>query len=126
YPVALDNGYNLWRALNNNYWPAHYFIDAQGRVRYHHFGEGDYATSERVIRQLLAEAGHAPEGTMAAVSASGAQAAADAREIGSPETYIGYARADRFVSPGGLARDAAKSYAPAPLALNDWSLQGQW
>src|SRR3954467_12672716 len=72
YPVALDNGYNLWRALNNNYWPAHYFADAQGRVRYHHFGEGDYAMSERVIRQLLAEAGHAPAGTMATVSASGA------------------------------------------------------
>jgi cytochrome c biogenesis protein CcdA/thiol-disulfide isomerase/thioredoxin len=126
YPVALDNGYNLWRALNNNYWPAHYFVDAQGRIRYHHFGEGDYDVSERVVRQLLAEAGHAPAGAMAAVSASGAQAAADSNEIGSPETYIGYARADRFVSPGGLAHDAAKSYAPAALALNDWSLEGQW
>jgi cytochrome c biogenesis protein CcdA/thiol-disulfide isomerase/thioredoxin len=126
YPVALDNGYNLWRALNNNYWPAHYFVDAQGRVRYHHFGEGDYAMSERVIRQLLAEAGHAPAGTMAAVSASGAEAAAAANEIGSPETYIGYARADRFVSPGGLVHDAPKTYASAPLSLNDWSLEGQW
>src|SRR4051794_24539062 len=126
YPVALDNDYRLWRALNNNYWPAHYFVDAQGRVRYHHFGEGDYAMSERVIRQLLAEAGHAPAGAITAVAASGAQAAAAADEIGSPETYIGYARADRFVSPGGLAHDAAKTYAPAPLAVNDWSLEGSW
>jgi cytochrome c biogenesis protein CcdA/thiol-disulfide isomerase/thioredoxin len=126
YPVALDNGYNLWRALKNNYWPAHYFVDAQGRVRYHHFGEGDYAMSERVIRQLLAEAGHAPSGAMTSVSASGAQAPAARNEIGSPETYIGYARADRFVSPGGLARDRLKTYAAAPLELNDWSLAGPW
>lgn len=127
YPVALDNGYVLWRALKNNYWPAHYFIDAQGRVRYHHFGEGDYDVSERVIRQLLAEAGHAPAGqTMAAIRASGTEAAASIDEIGSPETYIGYARADRFVSPGGLLQDKPKTYASAPLQLNDWSLEGKW
>src|SRR4051812_3199990 len=95
YPVALDNDYAMWRALKNNYWPAHYFVDAQGRVRYHHFGEGDYEGSERVIRQLLAEAGHAPAGQpMARVQASGAEAAAAADEIGSAETYIGYARAE--------------------------------
>jgi len=82
--------------------------------------------SERVIRQLLAEAGHAPAGTMTGVSATGAQAAAALSEIQSPETYIGYARADRFVSPGGLVRDEAKSYAPAPLSLNAWLLEGQW
>src|SRR3954468_5039075 len=75
YPLALDNNYQLWSALKNNYWPAHYFIDAQGRIRFHHFGEGEYAMSERVIRQLLAEAGHAPAGDMTAVAASGAQAA---------------------------------------------------
>ncbi|MFL6739996.1 MAG: cytochrome c biogenesis protein DipZ [Sphingomicrobium sp.] len=127
YPVALDNQYRLWSALKNNYWPAHYFVDAAGRIRYHHFGEGDYAMSERVIRQLLAEAGRAPRDTgMARASASGAQAAAAVGEIGSPETYIGYARADRFVSPGGLLRDRAKTYASAPLSLNDWSLEGQW
>ena len=126
YPVALDNRYVLWNALKNNYWPAHYFVDAQGRVRYHHFGEGEYAMSERVIRQLLAEAGHAPAGTMTSVAAGGAQAAADLSDVQSPETYVGYARADRFVSPGGLLRDGAKSYAPAPLALNDWFLQGRW
>ncbi len=127
YPVAVDNNYVLWRAFQNNYWPAHYFVDAQGRVRYHHFGEGDYDGSERVIRQLLAEAGHAPAGQpMQQVTATGAQAAAAAEQIGSPETYVGYARADRFVSPGGLLQDKAKSYAGAPLSLNDWSLEGQW
>jgi cytochrome c biogenesis protein CcdA/thiol-disulfide isomerase/thioredoxin len=126
YPVALDNGYDLWRALKNNYWPAHYFVDARGRIRYHHFGEGDYAMSERVIRQLLAEAGHAPSGSMTQVSASGAQAQAARGEIRSPETYIGYARADRFVSPGGLQHDQPKDYAEAPLSLNDWALHGRW
>jgi cytochrome c biogenesis protein CcdA/thiol-disulfide isomerase/thioredoxin len=127
YPVALDNSYHLWRALKNNYWPAHYFIDAQGRIRYHHFGEGDYEGSERVIRQLLAEAGRAPGGqAMPAVEPSGAQAAAAIRDIRSPETYIGYARAENFVSRGGLSRDVAKTYAAAPLSLNDWALEGSW
>jgi cytochrome c biogenesis protein CcdA/thiol-disulfide isomerase/thioredoxin len=127
YPVALDNGYKLWNALKNNYWPAHYFVDAQGRVRFHHFGEGEYAMSERVIRQLLAEAGHAPkDAAMAEAHPSGTEAAAALGEVGSPETYIGYARADRFVSPGGLLRDTAKSYSAAALSLNDWSLEGSW
>ena len=126
YPVALDNRYVLWNALHNQYWPAHYFVDAQGRIRYFHHGEGDYAMSERVIRQLLAEAGHAPTSGMAQTSASGTEAAAAFGKIGSPETYIGYARAARFVSPGGLLHDAAKSYASAPLSLNDWSLDGRW
>ena len=104
YPVALDNRYVLWSALKNQYWPAHYFVDAQGRIRFHHHGEGEYALSERVIRQLLAEAGHAPrDAAMAQASAAGAEAAAAMGEIKSPETYIGYARAERFVSPGGLA-----------------------
>ena len=126
YPVALDNRYNLWSALKNNYWPAHYFIDAEGRVRYHHFGEGNYAMSERVIRQLLAEAGRAPAGTMTNVSATGAQAAADLREVRSPETYIGYGRAAGFASPGGLLHDQAKAYASPPLSFNQWSLEGRW
>src|SRR6185369_13091433 len=126
YPVALDNRYVLWSALQNQYWPAHYFIDAQGRIRYFHHGEGEYDVSERVIRQLLAEAGHAPAGGMAQASASGAEAGGAFRDIGSPETYIGYARADRFVSPGGLLHDEQRSYALAPLQLNDWALEGQW
>jgi cytochrome c biogenesis protein CcdA/thiol-disulfide isomerase/thioredoxin len=126
YPVALDNNYVLWHALDNQYWPAHYFVDAQGRIRFHHFGEGEYAMSERVIRQLLAEAGHAPTSGMAQANASGTEAAAALNEIDSPETYIGYYRADRFVSPGGLLHDRPKTYASAPLALNDWTLEGSW
>ena len=125
YPVALDNRYVVWNALKNSYWPAHYFFDAQGRLRYHHHGEGEYDLSERVIRQLLAEAGHAPAGAMTNVSAAGTEAAASGR-IGSPETYIGYYRAERFASPGGLLHDAAKTYSAAPLALNQWDLQGRW
>jgi thiol-disulfide isomerase/thioredoxin len=126
YPVALDNQYRLWNALHNQYWPAHYFVDADGRIRYFHHGEGEYAMSERVIRQLLAEAGHAPASGMAQTSARGAEAAAAFNEIGSPETYIGYYRAERFVSPGGLLHDKTKTYSGAPLALNDWSLEGSW
>ena len=127
YPVALDNDYVLWRALKNNYWPAHYFVDAKGGIRYHHFGEGNYAMSERVIRQLLAEAGHAPKDAgMARASASGAQVAAAIADIRSPETYIGYARAERFLSPGGLLRDRPKNYAASLLDLNDWALEGTW
>jgi cytochrome c biogenesis protein CcdA/thiol-disulfide isomerase/thioredoxin len=127
YPVALDNDYVLWRALDNHYWPAHYFVDARGRVRYHHFGEGEYAMSERVIRQLLAEAGHAPKDmALAQAKASGAEAAAASGDIQSGETYIGYDRAANFVSPGGLQRDQLKTYAAAPLSLNDWSLAGPW
>jgi len=126
YPVVMDNDWKLWRALHNNYWPAHYFIDARGRVRYHHFGEGDYAMSERVIRQLLADAGHAPAGGMSVAQGSGAEAQSNFSEIGSPETYIGYYRADRFASPGGLVHDQPKTYESAPLELNQWSLEGQW
>jgi len=126
YPVALDNKYVLWSALKNQYWPAHYFVDAKGNVRYYHHGEGDYEMSERVIRQLLAEAGHAPAGTMAQTSASGTEAAAEFSQVRSPETYIGYYRAERFVSPGGLQHDVANTYSAAPLSLNDWSLEGQW
>lgn len=126
YPVALDNQYRLWNALHNQYWPAHYFIDARGRIRYFHHGEGEYGMAERVIRQLLAEAGHAPKGAMANESAAGAEAAAAFSDIGSPETYIGYSRAERFLSPGGLLDDKAKTYQAAPLALNDWSFEGPW
>jgi cytochrome c biogenesis protein CcdA/thiol-disulfide isomerase/thioredoxin len=127
YPVALDNNLVVWTALKNNYWPAHYFFDAEGRQRYHHFGEGRYDESEMVIRQLLAEAGRAPKaGGMAKATARGAEAAAALGSIRSPETYIGYARADRFVSPDGQVRDSAKTYGAAPLRLNDWSLEGDW
>ena len=128
YPVALDNKFALWRAFDNHYWPAHYFIDAQGRVRYHHFGEGNYEKSERVIRQLLAEAGRAPSGPAASVGMRGAaEVGADFKARNSPETYLGYRRAERFASPGGLLKDSAKTYAvPATLTLNGWALGGRW
>ncbi|MCU9952291.1 cytochrome c biogenesis protein DipZ [Burkholderia sp. BKH01] len=131
YPVAIDNGYSIWRAFANEYWPAHYFIDAQGRIRHHHFGEGEYAQSERAIQSLLAEAGH-PEALsvplgLAGAPAKGALAAADTADVRSPETYVGYARAEDFSSPGGVVRDAAHRYdAPARPGLNDWGLAGSW
>jgi cytochrome c biogenesis protein CcdA/thiol-disulfide isomerase/thioredoxin len=128
YPVAIDNDYAIWRAFDNHYWPAHYFIDAQGRIRYHHFGEGSYDESERVIRALLAEAGKNTEmSELTKVSASGAEAAADKENVRSPETYVGYARAENFISPGGAVKDAAHDYAPADAtALNQWALAGDW
>ena len=127
YPVALDNDYKLWRALNNHYWPAHYFIDAKGRVRFHHFGEGGYEESERVIRQLLAEAGRAPmTAAMSRPVMAGAEATAALDALKSPETYVGYARSERFASPGGLIHDRQSRYLPGPLELNDWALKGDW
>ena len=131
FPVAIDNRFTIWRAFSNEYWPAHYFVDAQGRVRRHHFGEGEYAESERAIQSLLAEAGH-PEALnvpigLAGAPAKGALAAADNADVRSPETYVGYARAEDFMSPGGVVRDAAYRYAePAGPDLNDWGLAGTW
>ena len=128
YPVAVDNDYKIWRAFNNQYWPAHYFIDAEGRIRHHHFGEGEYDRSERVIQQLLAEAGHGERnGDLVSVAAKGAQAAPDMANVQSPETYIGYERAALFASPGGLLKDAARDYPAVPaLTLNQWALAGGW
>ncbi|HVX36324.1 MAG TPA: cytochrome c biogenesis protein DipZ, partial [Hyphomicrobium sp.] len=127
YPVAIDNNFAIWRAFKNQYWPAHYFIDANGNIRHHHFGEGDYAGSERVIQKLLAEAGKANVGDqMVKVSASGAEAASVFADVDSPETYVGYARAANFVSPGGTARDVARDYSGEPKTLNQWTLTGNW
>jgi cytochrome c biogenesis protein CcdA/thiol-disulfide isomerase/thioredoxin len=129
YPVALDNDYAIWRAFNNEYWPAHYFIDIHGNVRFQHFGEGEYDQSERWIQQLLKErTGEQPlPGGIVSVHAQGAEAASDVDEVQSPETYIGYEQAQHFASPGGLKRDSEQSYAiPAHLALNEWGLGGEW
>ncbi|WP_160109066.1 cytochrome c biogenesis protein DipZ [Pseudomonas izuensis] len=128
YPVAIDNEFKIWRAFNNEYWPAHYFADAQGRIRYHHFGEGEYAESERVIQQLLREAGagKVSDGLINA-RAEGVQMAPDNNEVQSPETYVGYQRAEHFVPDTALVPDKVAAYSPpAQLALNDWSLGGQW
>jgi cytochrome c biogenesis protein CcdA/thiol-disulfide isomerase/thioredoxin len=129
YPVALDNDFAIWRAFANEYWPAHYFVDAEGRVRGHHFGEGEYAASEQRIRALLMEAGRRDlPPPLAEIDAEGVARPADFARVASPETYVGYRRAERFVSPGGFARDAAKAYAlpEAALARNDWGLAGRF
>ena len=127
YPVAIDSNYAIWRAFANQYWPAHYFIDAEGRIRHHHFGEGDYEESERIIQTLLTEAGkNAVSSGVVSVKASGAEAASDAASVRSPETYIGYERAENFLSPGGVVRDKPHSYTDGSPRLNEWSLLGDW
>jgi hypothetical protein len=128
YPVALDSNYAIWNAFHNQFWPAHYFIDAKGKVRYEHFGEGDYDQSERWIQQLLKEASAQPMPASAvSVQGQGIQAAPDMSDVRSPETYIGYSRAENFASPGGLKRDTDHLYTePAHPHLNDWGLAGQW
>jgi cytochrome c biogenesis protein CcdA/thiol-disulfide isomerase/thioredoxin len=129
YPVALDDDYAIWQGFNNQYWPAHYFIDSQGRIRGHHFGEGSYDESEATIRQLLTEAGYTglPATGMESAQAVGVQAAADEAHDQSPETYVGYQRAENFSSVGGFAQDRSKLYAaPGTLTLNQWALAGTW
>ncbi|NWB10477.1 cytochrome c biogenesis protein DipZ [Pseudomonas sp. D5002] len=128
YPVAIDNNYKIWRAFNNQYWPAHYFADAKGQIRYHHFGEGDYAESERVIQQLLREAGATKvAGGLIEADAKGIQAAPDMNEVQSPETYLGFQRAENFVTTGTLGTDKVVNYpAAGNLALNNWTLEGPW
>ena len=133
YPVAIDNDFAIWRGFNNRYWPAHYFIDGQGRIRAHHFGEGNYAQSEQIIRQLLRENGASlPDEPQAMAMAAanprdGVERQADMRNLKSPETYLGHARAENFASPGGQRADQVADYAvPASLQLNQWALGGRW
>ncbi|HEY0267039.1 MAG TPA: cytochrome c biogenesis protein DipZ [Rhizomicrobium sp.] len=127
YPVALDNNLAIWQAFNNQYWPAHYFIDAQGRIRHHHFGEGEYDDSERVIQQLLREAGQTNvPGGIVDPKAQGVQANAATDAMTSPETYVGYGRAENFAS-GAPSMDKSAAYqTPYPLAPNQWGLAGRW
>jgi len=128
YPVAIDNDYAVWRAFDNHYWPALYFADTQGRIRHHHFGEGEYRQSEMVIQQLLVEADltdHDHE--LVSVEAQGAEAPADWATLRSPENYTGYARTQNFTSPGGILPGKPHHYtAPAQLKLNHWALAGDW
>jgi cytochrome c biogenesis protein CcdA/thiol-disulfide isomerase/thioredoxin len=127
YPVAVDNNYAIWQAFGNNSWPAHYFIDAKGAIRYEHFGEGEYDQSERVIQQLLAEAGRTNvTQSLVSVHGTGAEAAPDFTDTRSPETYIGFERQENFASPGGQVRDAPHDYTGSPATLNQWSLNGNW
>jgi cytochrome c biogenesis protein CcdA/thiol-disulfide isomerase/thioredoxin len=128
YPVAIDSNYKIWQAFNNEYWPAHYFIDGKGRIRHHHFGEGEYDESERVIQELLKENGakSLADGT-SNVTAGGAEAAPDLPDTRSPETYIGYKRAEHFASARLFAQDSRMAYTPQPrLTLNQWALGGTW
>jgi thiol-disulfide isomerase/thioredoxin len=128
HPVAVDNEHAIWRAFNNRYWPALYFVDAQGRVRHHHFGEGAYEQSEMIIQALLREAGAAGVSREpVAVDARGLEAAADWGSLRSPENYIGSARTQNFASPGGAVLDKPRIYQlPGMLRLNEWALSGDW
>jgi cytochrome c biogenesis protein CcdA/thiol-disulfide isomerase/thioredoxin len=128
YPVPMDNNYKIWRSFNNEYWPVDYFIDATGTVRFHHFGEGGYDEAEKWIRTLLEEANHTPlPQTATTIAASGTEAASDSDDVQSPETYVGYARAQNFASPGGLNQDDPQIYrTPNGLKQNQWALAGKW
>ncbi len=127
YPVAIDNDYVIWRAFKNQYWPALYFIDARGRVRQHHFGEGEYERSEKAIQRLLSEAGAGRRDDVVSVDASGIEVAADWDNLRSPENYLGYGRTQDFASRGGVDRDRRRVYAaPSRLSLNQWALAGEW
>jgi thiol-disulfide isomerase/thioredoxin len=127
YPVAMDSDYALWRAFDNHYWPALYLADTQGRIRYHHFGEGEYQQAEMVIQQLLAEAGSATSHDLVSVVAPGLEAPADWASLRSPENYTGYDRTEGFASTGGAVLGKPHTYtAPAELRLNEWALSGDW
>ena len=127
YPVAIDNDYAIWRAFANHYWPALYFADAQGRIRHHHFGEGEYGQSEMAIQQLLVEASltdHDHE--VVSVDTDGVEAPADWASLQSAENYTGYARTENFASAGGPVPDKPHAYAaPERLGLNQWALSGE-
>jgi cytochrome c biogenesis protein CcdA/thiol-disulfide isomerase/thioredoxin len=128
YPVAVDNDFKIWRAFGNSYWPAHYFIDMDGRIRHHHFGEGDYEESEQVIQELLAEAkgDRRTDGGFVTPDAQGAEAAPDLARARSGETYVGYQRASGFASPDRIGADEARDYTVGRLRLNQWGLSGNW
>lgn len=128
YPIAVDNEHVIWRAFENQAWPALYFIDARGHVRHQYFGEGAYDQSEMMIRRLLAEAGATITGdTLMSVDARGLEAGADWGSLRSPENYVGHARTANFKSPGGATVDRPRIYErPAMLRLNEWALAGDW
>jgi len=128
YPVAIDNDYTIWDAFANQYWPATYIADASGHIRYHHFGEGGYDKTERVIQHLIQDAGASdvPQ-SLVTVAPRGIELAADWNAVRSPETYIGAARAEGFTSPGGIVFEQPAPYTvPSRLHLNEWALAGNW
>jgi len=128
FPVAIDSNNKIWNAFNNQAWPAQFLVDAKGRIRYHHFGEGDYGDIERVIQELLKENGATGiAADTAGVSGVGIEAAPDWTDERSPETYIGYRQAENFASPERVRRDSVQIFSvPAKLSLNQWGLSGSW
>lgn len=128
YPVAVDSNYVIWNTFANQYWPALYLIDTHGQIRYHHFGEGDYEESERVIQALLTEAGKRRTANgLVSVDPQGLEVAADWSDVRSPENFLGYERTENFSSPGGAVANERHIYKiPARLGLNDWALSGEW
>jgi thiol-disulfide isomerase/thioredoxin len=128
WPVAVDNDYGVWRSFDNHYWPALYLADAAGRIRYHHFGEGEYAMSEMVIQQLLADTGAgSADQELVTVDPVGLEVAADLRTLQSPETYVGYGQSSGFAQEAGARFDTPSDYTGAPsLRLNEWALAGNW
>ncbi len=128
YPVVIDSDYAVWRAFENEYWPALYFADAQGRIRHHVFGEGEYEKSERIIQELLSESGsRGVPGDLVSVHAGGPEAAADRSNLGSNENYVGYQRTENFESPSGPVSDKSHVYStPTGLKTNHWALSGEW
>ena len=122
YPVAVDNDYAIWSAFDNHYWPALYFVDAEGIIRDQHFGEGRYEQSERVIQRLLGV-----ERELVSVVGLGVEAEADWDHLRTPETYLGYGRSERFASPAApRSTNAAPTSSPSGCALNHWALAGEW
>ena len=127
YPVATDDDYEVWRAFDNHFWPALYVADGEGRIRYHHFGEGEYGRTEMVIQQLLRETGQDPDRTPLSPEAQGIEAPADWTTLRTGENYTGYVRTEAFASPGGLRPYRQQSYGvPDRLGLNEWALSGSW
>jgi thiol-disulfide isomerase/thioredoxin len=128
YPIALDSDYAVWRAFDNNYWPAVYIADAEGRIRHHQFGEGGYRECEMVIQRLLREAGRDGIGDdLVTVADEGFEAQADWTSLGTPETYLGYEQGQNFASPGGAELDEPRTFeVPDELERNHWALAGDW
>lgn len=125
YPVAIDNNYAIWNAFKNQYWPAHYFVDRSGNIRHHHFGEGSYEESEKILQELLGEDSSVEKPVQ--VEATGSQAPADSKKIASPETYLGYDRAQNLNVSPSLRIDTETVYTVAKkLALNEWGFTGAW
>jgi hypothetical protein len=127
FPIALDPDYAVWEAFANRYWPAVYIADSEGRIRHHQFGEGGYEECERVIQQLLRDAGSEVGDDLVSIVPEGVEAQADWGALGSPETYVGYQQGRNFASPEGVAVDESRTYSvPNPLQLNSWALSGDW